>query len=45
LARVELRIAIEEFLKRIPEFEVDETSPVSFSSGIVSVVNELKLRW
>jgi len=45
LARVELRIAIEEFLKRIPEFEVDESSPISFSSGIVGVVNELKLRW
>ena len=45
LARVELRVALEEWLKRIPNFEVDESSPISFSSGIVGVVNELKLRW
>ena len=45
LARVELRIALEEWLKRIPDFEVDESSPIRFSSGIVGVVNELKLRW
>ena len=45
LARVELRVALEEWLKRIPNFEVDEISPISFSSGIVGVVNELKLRW
>ena len=45
LARVELRIAIEEWLKRIPDFHVDESSQVSFSSGIVGVVNELQSRW
>lgn len=45
LARVELRIAIEEWLKRIPDFHVDGDSPVSFSSGIVGVVSELNLRW
>jgi cytochrome P450 len=45
LARVELRIAIEEWLKRIPDFDVAENSHVSFSSGIVGVVNELNLRW
>jgi cytochrome P450 len=45
LARVELRIALEEWLKRIPNFHVDESSTVSFSSGIVGVVNELNLRW
>ena len=45
LARVELRIAIEEWLKRIPDFDVAENSQVSFSSGIVGVVNELNLRW
>ena len=45
LARVELRIALEEWLKRIPNFHVDESSTVSFSSGIVGVVNQLNLRW
>ena len=45
LARVELRIAIEEWLKRIPDFEVADESQLSFSSGIVGVVNELRLRW
>ena len=45
LARVELRIAIEEWLKRIPEFYVDDDSQITFSSGIVGVVNQLNLRW
>ena len=45
LARVELRIAIEEWLKRIPDFHVDNKCQLSFSSGIVGVVNELNLRW
>ena len=45
LARVELRIAIEEWLKCIPDFDVAKNSQVSFSSGIVGVVNELNLRW
>ena len=45
LARVELRIAIEEWLQRIPDFDVDEDSEISFSSGIVGVVNQLNLRW
>ncbi|MDG1311879.1 MAG: cytochrome P450 [Porticoccaceae bacterium] len=45
LARVELGIAIEEWLKRIPDFQVDNKSQLSFSSGIVGVVNELNLRW
>jgi cytochrome P450 len=45
LARVELRIAIEEWLRRIPDFDVNEDAEVSFSSGIVGVVNQLNLRW
>jgi cytochrome P450 len=45
LARVELKIALEEWFKRIPDFRVEEGSSVSFSSGIVGVVNQLNLRW
>ncbi|MGK0499703.1 MAG: cytochrome P450 [Oceanicoccus sp.] len=45
LARVELRITLEEWFKRIPDFHVDEVSPVSFTGGIVGVVDELNLRW
>lgn len=45
LARVELRIAIEEWLRRIPDFSVGNNAEISFSSGIVGVVNQLNLRW
>jgi cytochrome P450 len=45
LARLELRIALEEWFKRIPDFHVEDESAIGFSSGIVGVVNELKLTW
>jgi cytochrome P450 len=35
LARMELTVAVEEWLKRIPEFRVDETKPVTWSEGTV----------
>jgi cytochrome P450 len=45
LARIELCITIEEWFKRIPEFQLNESIPVSFGSGIVGVVNDLNLKW
>ena len=35
LARMELTVAIEEWLKRIPEFRLDPASPVAWSEGTV----------
>jgi cytochrome P450 len=35
LARLEITIAIEEWLKRIPEFRLDPSSPVKWSEGTV----------
>lgn len=45
LARVELRIAIEEWLRRIPDFGVSAGSDVSFRGGIVGCVQNLQLSW
>jgi cytochrome P450 len=45
LARLELRIVLEEWFKRIPDFSLDNEDSISFSSGIVGVVDELKLKW
>jgi cytochrome P450 len=35
LARMEMRIALQEWLKRIPEFELDKTRPMTWSEGAV----------
>ncbi len=35
LARMEMRIALEEWLKRIPEFALDRTRPMTWSEGAV----------
>lgn len=35
LARMELRVAIEELLKRVPVFRLDPTRPVQWSKGVV----------
>jgi cytochrome P450 len=35
LARMEMRIALEEWLKRIPQFELDRTRPMTWSEGTV----------
>lgn len=45
LARSEMRIALEEWLRRVPEFEVDPARAVVMHGGIVATVSELPLRW
>ncbi len=44
LARSEFHIALEEWLKRIPHFEL-HTQAVTFKNGIVATLDELPLRW
>jgi cytochrome P450 len=45
LARLELRVTIEEWLARIPDFEVPAEAQVRFRGGIVGVVEALPLVW
>ena len=45
LARAELRIVIEEWLARIPEFRLAEGTSLSYTSGIVATVNPFELEW
>lgn len=45
LARVEMRILLEEWLARIPEFELDPNAPVLEQTGTVNGVLQLPLRW
>lgn len=45
LARLELRIILEEWLARIPEFRIANDAPISYASGIVSAVNAFELEW
>ncbi|MFA7554347.1 MAG: cytochrome P450 [Spongiibacteraceae bacterium] len=45
LARAELRITLEEWMKRIPDFSVDPDSTVTCTGGIVGVVDNLSLVW
>lgn len=45
LARLEIRVTLEEWLARIPEFEVAPGEQVSFTGGIVAVVDALPLVW
>lgn len=44
-ARLEAAITLEEWLKRIPEFEIPAGSQVSHKSGIVCTVESLPLVW
>lgn len=44
LARMELRIAIEEWLKRVPDFELADPSGVRWSTGQVRGPRELPMR-
>jgi len=45
LARLEVRIAIEEFLKRIPEFELEPGTRPSYESGQLRTMRDLHLCW
>jgi cytochrome P450 len=45
LARNEVRITLEEWLKRIPEFQVAPGQSVQFTGGIAGTVDALPLVW
>ena len=45
LARLELKIILEEWLARIPEFRLAEGESLSYMSGIVSAVSPFELEW
>ncbi|MFT4563302.1 MAG: cytochrome P450 [Gammaproteobacteria bacterium] len=45
LARTETRIVLEEWLHRIPEFEIAPQHTVTYTGGIVGSVNALPLIW
>lgn len=45
LARLELKIILEEWLSRIPEFRLAKGKPLSYASGIVAAVNTFELEW
>jgi len=45
LARMEMRIMIDEWLARIPSFDVDPDGTVAEASGGVNCVLQLPLRW
>ena len=45
LASTEDRITIEEWLARIPEFEVAPNAEIHFRGGLVGVVDALPLVW
>lgn len=45
LARRELMIFLEEWLRRIPDFEIDPDKPLVLRSGMVNSIDELHLRW
>ena len=45
LARLEIRVAVEEFLRRIPRFELAPGTQPSYESGQLRTMKELRLRW
>ncbi|MFT4585259.1 MAG: cytochrome P450 [Gammaproteobacteria bacterium] len=45
LARLEIRIAVEEFLKRIPEFQIKIGTTPHFESGQLRTMKDLYLTW
>ena len=45
LARTEMRITLEQWLARIPDFEVAPAAELRFRGGLVGVVDALPLVW
>jgi cytochrome P450 len=45
MARLEIRVVLEEWLARIPKFRLDPDKPVVTASGLVSTLHELHLQW
>jgi cytochrome P450 len=45
LARAELRIVLEEWLKRIPDFTIAENAEIKFITGAVAGLESLPLTW
>jgi cytochrome P450 len=45
LARMELRVAVEAFLARIPTFTLDDLAPATWSGGQVRGPRQVELRW
>lgn len=45
LARMELRIVLQEWFARIPEFRLADDQPLSYASGIVGSVQPFILEW
>jgi cytochrome P450 len=45
LARLEIRVAIEEFLQRIPEFRLEPGTHPHYESGQLRTMKDLRLRW
>lgn len=45
LARLEMKIMVEEWLRRIPEFEIDPSRSLVQTSGLVNGILQLPLQW
>ena len=45
LARMELTVAVEEWLRRVPEFELDESETITWSPGLVRGPRRLPVRF
>lgn len=45
LARVELRVLLQEWLQRIPDFQISDDSQVVVKSGRINAIKHLPLRW
>jgi cytochrome P450 len=45
LGRLEIRVVLEEWLTRIPQFRISPEKPLITASGLVSTLHELHLEW